>query len=846
MRYINSFFGSVWKNKTKILQWLGLAMFLGVVFIAFLFIYYSKDLPSPEALNSLFVPESTKILDRTETVVLYDIHGEQKRTIVSYNDMPDHVRWATIVAEDDQFYHHMGIDIRGILRAVIKNIRGGGLQEGGSTITQQFIKNAFLTSEKTFPRKIKEAILAVELELKYSKDEIITLYLNQVPYGGNAYGVEAAAQTYFDKNAKDLTLAESAVIAGVAQAPTYYNANKEALFARQKNILKRMLEFGYITEEEYSQATEETIDIQPVITSIQAPHFVIEVKQYLENKYGPSFVQQAGLRVVTTLDSTIQDAAEEAISERAASNLSNFNAHNASLVAIDPHTGHVLAMVGSKNYFGEAEPTNCVSGQTCLFDAQVNIATSPQQPGSSFKPFAYAKAFDKGYTPDTIIFDVPTEFNPNCSGAANQEKDEFGLQCYNPQNYDLQYFGPISLKEALAQSRNIPAVKVLYLAGVEDTIKLANEMGIDSLQDSSRYGLSLVLGGGDVTLLEEVSGYGVFATRGERNPATLILRVEDKEGNVLEEYRKESKQVLDKEIADQINHVLSTNEYRIRVFGQQNSLVVPGLSVAAKTGTTQDYRDAWTVGYTPSLVAGVWAGNNNNAVMYRAPGSQAAAPIWNSFMRKVYQKKSTETDILKDTEFYFDLPDLQQEKSFIQPVVKKTNKPILDGTLPGYHSILHYISLNNPTGSEPDDPNKNPQYKNWEQAVKNWALLNNIPVENGNLNEDDFEDGNIETKTSGPFTISYLSPQKRVFSEDESILLDVQINALYSLKNASLYVDGKEISQNSYANGGIYSAKLTKSISLKGLEKNNFHQVLVEVYDNEGNSAKSSFVFKIE
>ena len=848
MGYIKRFFTFLWRKKIKILEWAGMAVFLGMVFAAFLFIYYSKDLPSPEALNDLFVPESTKIYDRTETSLLYDIYGEQKRTIIAGGEMPDSIRDATVVIEDDQFYHHMGLDFRGILRALVVNLRGGEVRQGGSTITQQFIKNSFLTPERTLARKIKEAILSFELELRYSKDEILTFYLNQVPYGSNAYGIEAAAQTFLNKSAKDLTLAESATIAALPQAPTYYTNNPAALQARKNHILNKMLEFGYINEKEHQEALDEPVEIEKQLTEINAPHFVIEVKQYLENKYGPTFVQQAGLKVVTTLDPSIQEAAEEAILERASFNVSNFRAHNAALVAIDPYTGQILAMVGSKNYFGDTEPENCVSGQTCLFDPQVNVSTTPQQPGSSFKPVAYAKAFEKGYTPNTIVYDVPTEFNTNCPATAKQEKDEYGLDCYHPQNYDLQFYGPTPLKEALAQSRNIPSVKVLYLAGVQDTIKLAQDMGIDSLQDTSRYGLSLVLGGGDVTLVEEVGAYGVFAARGEKTPTTMLLRVEDKEGNVLEEYRKNTKRVLDKNIADQINHVLSTNEYRVRTFGEQNNLIISGLPVAAKTGTTQDYRDAWTVGYSPSIVAGVWVGNNNNKPMVQAPGSQAAAPIWNNFMRKVYSKKSTEESNLREKEFYFSLPLTNEERPFVQPVIKDTGKDILDGKIKTSHSILHYISLNNPRGPEPTNPQNNPQYENWENAVKNWALLNDLPVEieDRDINIDPKEQNINQTETSGPFTISFLSPQKRLFDQSESMLLDVQVNSLNPLSRAKIYLNREQILQNVYGGNNIRSVKLTKNIDLNVLEKNTLHEILVEVEDQDGGKGSASFIFKTE
>jgi len=724
-----------WENKKPILKFGAYSVFAGFVVLAFLFIYFSKDIPPKDAINDLFVPESTKILDRTETSILYDIYDEYNRTVISGEEIPSSIKYATIVAEDNDFYHHWGIDIKGIFRAFITNIRGKGIQQGGSTITQQYIKNLLLTPERTLARKIKEAVLAIEIEFLYTKDEILTGYLNYVPYGYNTYGVEAASRVYFNKNAKDLTLSESAMLAALPQAPSYYTNNPEALRARRDLILGRMFKLGYITEEQHSEATGEALELTQRYSAISAPHFVTMVRQYIEQKYGPTFVQQAGLRVTTTLDKTMQDAAEKAVTEQAESNRVGFNANNASLVAVDPNTGQILAMVGSKDYFGEPSPQDCISGKTCLFDPQTNITTTLQQPGSSFKPFAYAAALQKGYTPNTIIYDITTEFNPNCHWNGRQNKDVFGLDCYHPVNYDGLEFGPITLAESLAQSRNISSVKVLHLAGIENTMSLATDMGITSLRDRSGYGLALVLGGVDVTLLEQVSAFGAFATRGTVNPTQFILKIEDKNGNILEEFIQESEQVLNENIADQINYMLSENSFRTRVFGEQNYLTIGGLNIAVKTGTTQDYRDAWAVGYTPSVVAGVWVGNNNNASMRNAPGASVAAPIWNKFFREIYSNKATESSQLKEREFYFNLPSLSQEKSFVSPKIDLINIPVLDG-VPQGHSILHLVPRDSPRQS--GDSKDSPLYANWENAVRNWLGQNlSTPNQSSGIVEED-------------------------------------------------------------------------------------------------------------
>ncbi|HPH52115.1 MAG TPA: PBP1A family penicillin-binding protein [Candidatus Portnoybacteria bacterium] len=754
-------------NKTNKWQKRGLNIFIGLLVLFFaiiiiVFVFCFKDLPNPENLIHRDITESTKIYDRTGEIILYDVHGEEKRTVIPFEEIPQHVKNATIAIEDTNFYHHFGIDLKGVLRSIVYNIIGKEVlgtktNVGGSTITQQFIKNAILTSEKTYIRKIKEAILAIETEMKYSKNEILSFYLNQVPYGSNAYGIEAAAQTFFNKNAKNLTLAESALLAALTQAPSYYSpygSHFETTKARQEHILKRMNELGFISSEQHENAKNEKLNFALPSSGIKAPHFVMYIKEYLENKYGKDYIETAGLKVYTTLDWDLQQIADRAVKIGAETNGKKYNAQNAALAAIDPKTGQILAMVGSKNYDADSYPANCTPGNNCLFEPYVNVTTSPRQPGSSFKPFAYAVAFQKGFTPDTVLFDLKTEFNPNCSSSATQETDQYGTKCYHPKNYDGKFRGPISMKESLAQSLNIPSVKTLYLAGVDETINLAQDMGIETLKDRSRFGLSLVLGGGEVKLLEETAAFGVFANEGIKNPIQGILKIEDNKGNTIEQYKNNPKKILEPQITRIISEILSSEDYRAPIFGRKSYLYIENIPVAAKTGTTQDYKDGWTVGYTPSIAVGVWTGNNNNVSINKEPGAVIAAPIWNEFIKKAYAKKQ-ELKTSTKPENYFDLPVPAEE--FLKPEQTITDKDILNGnhitdlklkidkssglpatsstlpelieekTYPQIHSILHFIDKNNPLG-ETNGQNDS-QYINWEQSILNWVSK----LENGYL-----------------------------------------------------------------------------------------------------------------
>ena len=684
------------KKKRKIylvLKLLAFCFFCSAFFSLAVFFYYAKDLPRPEVFTERQFIQSTKIYDRTGEILLYDIHGEERRTIVSLSIIPQHLQKAVLAAEDANFYQHFGIDPKGVGRAILVNLQRMSLSSsvGASTITQQFIRCSFLTMEKSIERKVKELVLTIEIERRYSKDQILGWYLNQVPLG-SVYGVEAASRSFFNKKVQDLSLAESATIASLIKAPSYLSEHQDKLKIRRDYVLDRMVEENFIAQEEAEEAKKEEIKFAKA-KSIQAPHFTLYIKKYLTEKYGEKFLEEKGLKIYTSLDWDLQQEAEKIIKERAKIN-ENYQAFNASLVALDPKTGEVLSMIGSKDYFADSYPENC-SGPDCLFEPDFNVAMiGERQPGSAFKPFAYAAAFKKGFTPETILWDVETNFGV------------YGNESYIPQNYNERFNGAISLREALAQSINVPAVKILYLAGQKDTIKMAKDLGITTLEeDPSYYGLSLVLGGGEVKLIEMASAYGVFATEGLKIPPVFILKIEDNQGNIIEENNKSLKRVLDSQTAKRINDILSDNKARIPTFGSTSALYFGNQQVAAKTGTTQEYKDAWTIGYTPSVVVGVWVGNNNNSAT-KKPGVALAGPIFHQVMEKALEK----------------IP----QESFNKPEIIETSKPILNGQVEDFelpetpHSILYYVDKNNPLGEAPADPESDSQYSAWEQGIKDY------------------------------------------------------------------------------------------------------------------------------
>ena len=684
-------------------------LFLGFcAFILFLFFYYTYDLPKPEKFTETPFIQSTKIYDRTGKVILYDIYGEEKREIVSFDKISDNIKHAVLATEDANFYQHSGISFEGLFRSLLIDLKLQSTSHGGSTITQQLIRTVYLTTQKTISRKVREIVLSIELEQKYSKDQIFDWYLNAIPLGENCYGVEAASRTYFNKPASDISVAEAAILAAVIQAPSRYSPygpNKDTLLSRKDYVIDRMQKVGYLTKEEADQAKEETINFTESTIPIKAPHFVMYIKKYLDEKYGDDYLKEKGLKVYTTLDWDLQEYTEGVVEDAEKTNMAK-KANNTAVVVLDPKTGEILTLIGSKDYFAKPYPEGCdeTAEKKCLLDPKYDVATMGQrQPGSSFKPFVYATAFKKGFTPDTIVWDVKTEFNPSCDPNGNSAVDIYGLQCYHPQDYDGNNRGSVSLRQALSGSLNIPSVKVLYLAGIKDSLQTAKDFGITTLNEPDRYGLSLVLGGGDVNLLEMASAYGVFATEGMYTPPVSILKIEDSDGNIVEQNQKQSTKVLDSQIAKQISSILSDNNARAPIFGFNSPLYIPGYQVAAKTGTTQNFKDGWTMGYTPFIVVGVWTGNSDNSPT-KDDGSGIAAPMWNKVMKKMLESRDAEN---------FTPPD---------PITERN--PVLLGQLPpdDINTILYYINKDYPLGPPQQNPASEPQYPLWQIGINNWLI----------------------------------------------------------------------------------------------------------------------------
>ncbi|MEX1052178.1 MAG: transglycosylase domain-containing protein [Patescibacteria group bacterium] len=706
---------TVWKKIGRIALW-SAGVFL--LLIIFMFAWFAKDLPTPGKIRNLVSASSTRLFDRNMNP-LYTISGEKKRIIINKEQIPDVIKNATIALEDKDFYKHFGLDFSGIARAVIF----GGSRGGGSTITQQFVKNALLTNERSLIRKAREAIMAVELEFLFSKEDILAMYLNEIPYGGNNYGIEAAAKSFFNKSVADLTLAEAATLAALPQAPTTlspYGPNVDRLVARRNLALERMAEQGYITADEAKTAQETELKVLPKRESIAAPHFVLYVKdwlvQYFTEELGDAQlaeqkVEEGGLTVVTTLDIVKQAIAEEAVANSASrGSLERFGASNAGLVSLDPKRGEVIAMVGSIDYFNEQ------------FGAY-NIATAERQPGSSFKPLIYATAFKEKYNPATTLFDLRTDFGN-----------------YTPQNFDGAVRGPITIRQALGSSLNIPAVKTLGLVGIDKALKTAHDMGITTLNDRDRYGLSLALGGGEVRLLDMATAFGVFANGGILMPTTPVLKITDSNDKTLYDHTdpKDGRLVLDPQIAYQITDILADVDAKRATFRSSlNNLTLSDRVAATKTGTTNDSKDAWTMGYTPQLVTGVWAGNNDFTAM-RAGGSTVAAPIWDYYMERAHDDLPVET---------FARPDGIQDLA----VDRLSNKLPVEGS-----EIITDIFARWQVPTEKDDVHKRvrvcrengllandsipdelaeervfayvqseiPSNPNWENPVRAWAIQN--------------------------------------------------------------------------------------------------------------------------
>ncbi len=589
---------------------------LGLVSVLGLFGYYSRGLPDP---NSIIRKDgfATRIMDRNGEL-LYEVYADEKRIPVKIENVPTSLKLATIAVEDKDFYNHPGFDIKGIMRGGLRLFTRGRAQ-GGSTLTQQLVKNSLLTSERSISRKIREFVLSVEIERRFDKDQILQMYLNEAPYGGTAWGIGAASETYFGKNVSELTLLESAVLAGLPQSPTSYSpfgSNPDAYVTRTQAVLRRMNEDGYLSNDEYKASLEMLPEMQfkSDTSGLKAGHFVMYVKDVLEERYGQDVVERGGLRVTTTLDLELQNKAQEIVSDEIKKVIPS-NITNGASVVMDPKTGEILAMIGSRGY---DDPD---------YDGKVNVTLRPRQPGSSIKPLTYLTALRKGYTPATLLMDVPTEFP---GGIGNPP--------YRPNNYDGKFRGPVLMREALGNSLNIPAVKMLALVGIKDMMTLGYDMGFETLEPTkenmSKFGLSLTLGGGEVTLLNMVSSYSAIANGGHKVEPVSVLKVEDRNGKLLEEFQEqEGEAVVSPQEAWLLTNILSDNNARAATFGVRNSLVIPNRTVAAKTGTTNSKRDNWTVGWSPSYVVGVWVGNNDNSEMSKlVSGVTGAAPIWRQVM----------------------------------------------------------------------------------------------------------------------------------------------------------------------------------------------------------------------
>ncbi len=793
-------------------------------------------MPDFSSFEERRVIQSTKIYDRTGETLLYNLGENLRRTVLPAEDISRLIKNATVAIEDWNFYNHQGIRPTSIIRAFIANTTSSGDTQGGSTITQQVVKNTLLTKEKSLTRKLKEAILALRLDREMSKDEILAMYLNESPYGGNIYGVEEASQAFFGKPASEVTLAEAAYLAALPQAPTYfspYGNHTDKLEERKNLVLKRMTELKFITEDELALAKKEKVTFLPANNFlIKAPHFVFYIRSYLEEKYGKEMVDNGGLKVISTLDWEMQKKAEEVVTEFAPINEKNFKAKNTGIIGLDPKTGKILVMVGSRDYFDTEN------------DGNYNVTLANRQPGSAFKPFVYATAFKRGYTPDTIVFDLPTQFqttcNPDAAVAANSNS------CYLPVNYDGLYRGPITLRNALAQSINVPAIMTLYLAGIRESLATARDMGITTLTNADRYGLTLVLGGGEVSLVELSSAYGVFAQDGIQNKPVGIEKITKSDGTVLEEYLAEPKRALDENIARTINDILSDNAARTPAFGANSPLYFPEHEVAAKTGTTNDYRDMWVVGYTPGLVLGAWVGNNDNSSMEKKVAGFVVAPMWHKLM-------SSYLDKMADERFNRPIYTHMGDKS-IKPILRgiwqggstyevdkasgklateyTPREMIEERAVTDVHSILHWVNKTDPLGLAPLRPESDPQYIFWETPVRKWVAQNTLLLGSGNASATPSTYDDVH----GPA----LSPVVNIQSPAEGARLtgSSQITISYAVTKQSFPMDEAE-----YYIGDKYLGKskypLTTFSFVPGEDTFGAQTISVRAYDQKRNMGEA-------
>ncbi len=796
-----------------------IAFFGMTIFVAWL----TRDLPDPDRIQDRIIAESTKMYDRTGKHLIYELYDEKKRTVVDTATLPRYVIDATIAIEDSHFYEHKGIRWTSLLRAIFSGVfQLSSGQGGASTLTQQLVKNAILTNERSFSRKIKEGILALQIERIYSKDQILKLYFNEIPYGSTNYGIESAAQAYFEKAAKDLTIAEAATLAAMPQAPTRYLHRPDLLKGRRDYILSRMRDFNYITEAQMLSAKAQNSDVRPVKIASVAPHFVDYLIAQLVEQFGEKMLDQGGLKVITTLDYDLQIAANSIIREGVEAAEKKYNATNGALLSLDARTGEILAMVGSQDYFDTER------------GGMYNVVTqSIRQPGSSFKPVVYAAAFEKGFPPETVFFDTETDF-------------PYDGRTYHPRNYDGSTRGPVTMRQALQGSLNIPAVKTIFLVGIDSSLDFAERLGYSTFSDRSQFGPSVVLGGGGVKMIEHVRAYGAFANNGNMNEPFGILKVEDKKGTDLTPKKKEARQVISSELAATVSNVLSDNAARAYVFGIKNRLTLGSRPVAAKTGTTNDYHDAWTVGYTPQLVTGVWVGNNNNAAMKKgADGSIIAAPIWQKFMVEATKKlpvvafpavpMNTATHSmlqgLTDGGILVSIDTVSGKRATEDTPSETTVKQLY---IPE-HDILFYINPDDPLGAAPTEPQSHPQYSAWELGVQKWiASKENSGVVVG-MPPTEMDD--VHKKEFQPL-LNIFSPQSGQILSGPNITPQIDVSATRGIQRVEYHLNKQLIMT-------LTAMPFTAPINFVGLTAGN-HTLEIIAFDDVGNKTTRAVSFQYD
>jgi 1A family penicillin-binding protein len=822
-------FRAIFRKKGSLKQILKLTttiILIGVVLLISYSLWISRNLGEPDQLTDRKVQQSTKIYDRTGKKILYEFFNEEKRTVIDIEEIPQLLIDGVIATEDTLFYEHKGIRPFSIIRAFVTGVFTKKRVVGASTLTQQLVKNTLLTNERKLSRKIKEAILSVRLEQKFTKKQILEIYFNEIPYGSTNYGISSASHSYYGKAPKDLTLEQIATLAGIPKAPSTYLNNPEKLRSRRNFVLNRMITEGYITKEVGEEAMAEELTLQRNLGEITAPHFVFYVHELLGDKFTEKEIDTGGFSVITTLDIDLQSLAESAVRTESERLFESANANNAGLLAINPKNGEILAMVGSRDYFDKD------------INGSFNVTTQARrQPGSSFKPIIYTAAFEKGYTPETVLFDVETNFST------------YGDE-YKPLNYDLKEHGLVTMRKALQGSLNIPAVKTLYLVGEKKSIEFAERLGYTTLSQGN-FGLSLVLGGGEVSMLEHVSAYGTIANRGLRHEPTAILKITNSRGDIVYENKLSvGKRVLEESIADTTNNILSDDNARAYAFGAHSILTLGDRPVATKTGTTNSYVDAWTVGYTPSLVTGVWAGNTNNNPMKRGyGGSKVAAPIWNTFMREA----------LKDTlyEEFAPAPINTAEKAILRgsesggitlKVNKVTNKLTTSSTPPSYivertfippHTILHYIDKDDPRGQVPEDPTIDPQYILWENALADWIRRN---IEKNPKWEVSFEepptnyDDTHSLELIPTLTVVHPTPSSTLYSRQ--IDTDIRVSAPRGVTQVSYKLDNMWV-------GVVREHPFNLNYNASSLESG-YHELTIIIEDDVGNRLEDIIPFLLD